>query len=67
MIVGPRYWTIGPYWTPVAIIGPDGRHTDGSVVRLSDRQADPAYFWFVYLIVIVCLTIGWVDRRWHRS
>ena len=28
------YWTIGPYWTPVAIIGPEGRHTDGSVAAL---------------------------------
>jgi hypothetical protein len=51
------HWTIGPYLLPVAVLGPDGRHPDGSP-DLYGGTHGPLVFWGCYLAV--CMAI----RRW---
>jgi hypothetical protein len=55
------HWTIGPYLTPVTVIGTDGRHLDGLPNRYGESDK-PVFFWFCYLAAAGCLAHSWVGR-----
>jgi hypothetical protein len=56
------HWTMGPYLTPIPVLGPDGRHLDGLPNRYVSSDS-PIFFWCCYLIGGGCLAYGWWDKR----
>lgn len=56
------HWTIGPYLTPVQVVGPDGRHLDG-VPNIDAGSDMPGFWWCFYLICIGCPLLGWWEKR----
>ena len=60
------HWTIGPSLTPVEIVGPDGRHLDGTEASPFDRDTPPGVYWCFYATGGGCLAWHWRQRRRSR-
>jgi hypothetical protein len=72
MIASPVYtwrqghWHFGPYWTPVQIIGSDGKHLDGCTNYESTES--PVVWWCGYLVLGGSIAaICWALRGLMRS